>query len=181
MVPEWYIPVAGNKMWWQVWGWISGSIIRRFECDLWKKRCLWNGGRKINMKIRILRRKTENSRHTEITIQEQEPENEISAEIIEIEKKKPKTSGCMKALGIICLIIFASVILDSCLFEWAGKRAAAPWPDDEVKIKKDLHCCMQVLIIKLVVGDGFEPSKSATADLQSAPFGRSGTPPEWNA
>jgi len=33
----------------------------------------------------------ENSRHTEITIQEQEPENEISAEIIEIEKKKPKT------------------------------------------------------------------------------------------
>ncbi len=40
---------------------------------------------------------------------------------------------------------------------------------------------MQVLIIKLVVGDGFEPSKSATADLQSAPFGRSGTPPKWNA
>ena len=69
------------------------------------------------MKIRILRRKTENSRHTEITIQEQEPENEISAEIIEIEKKKPKTSGCMKALGIICLIIFASAILYSCLFE----------------------------------------------------------------
>ena len=29
----------------------------------------------------------------------------------------------------------------------------------------------------MVVGDGFEPSKSATADLQSAPFGRSGTPP----
>ena len=27
---------------------------------------------------------------------------------------------------------------------------------------------MQVLIIKLVVGDGFEPSKSATADLQTA-------------
>ena len=59
----------------------------------------------------------ENSRHTEITIQEQEPENDISAEIIEIEKKKLKTSGCMKALGIICLIIFASAILDSCLFE----------------------------------------------------------------
>ncbi len=30
---------------------------------------------------------------------------------------------------------------------------------------------------KVVVGDGFEPSKSATADLQSAPFGRSGIPP----
>ncbi len=26
-------------------------------------------------------------------------------------------------------------------------------------------------------GEGFEPSKSMTADLQSAPFGRSGTPP----
>ena len=25
--------------------------------------------------------------------------------------------------------------------------------------------------------DGFEPSKSVTTDLQSAPFGRSGTPP----
>ncbi len=30
---------------------------------------------------------------------------------------------------------------------------------------------------KMVVGEGFEPSKSLTADLQSAPFGRSGTPP----
>ncbi len=27
------------------------------------------------------------------------------------------------------------------------------------------------------MGEGFEPSKSMTADLQSAPFGRSGTPP----
>ncbi len=27
------------------------------------------------------------------------------------------------------------------------------------------------------MGEGFEPSKSVTADLQSAPFGRSGTPP----
>ncbi len=31
----------------------------------------------------------------------------------------------------------------------------------------------------LVVGEGFEPSKSVTADLQSAPFGRSGTPPDY--
>ena len=29
----------------------------------------------------------------------------------------------------------------------------------------------------VVDGDGFEPSKSATADLQSAPFGHSGTHP----
>ena len=31
----------------------------------------------------------------------------------------------------------------------------------------------------MVVGEGFEPSKSVTADLQSAPFGRSGIPPTW--
>ena len=30
---------------------------------------------------------------------------------------------------------------------------------------------------KMVVGDGFEPSKHSAADLQSAPFGRSGIPP----
>ncbi len=30
----------------------------------------------------------------------------------------------------------------------------------------------------LVEGEGFEPSKAEPADLQSAPFDRSGTPPE---
>ena len=34
---------------------------------------------------------------------------------------------------------------------------------------------------KMVVEDGFEPSKSVTADLQSAPFGRSGIPPHIGA
>jgi hypothetical protein len=29
----------------------------------------------------------------------------------------------------------------------------------------------------MVEGEGFEPSKSVTTDLQSAPFGHSGTPP----
>ena len=29
----------------------------------------------------------------------------------------------------------------------------------------------------MVGGDGFEPSKAVPADLQSAPFGHSGTPP----
>ena len=29
----------------------------------------------------------------------------------------------------------------------------------------------------MVVREGFEPSKAEPADLQSAPFGRSGTPP----
>ena len=32
----------------------------------------------------------------------------------------------------------------------------------------------------MVVGEGFEPSKSVTADLQSAPFGRLGIPPVLN-
>ncbi len=36
---------------------------------------------------------------------------------------------------------------------------------------------MRWLMQEMVVGEGFEPSKSMTADLQSAPFGRSGTPP----
>ena len=43
------------------------------------------------------------------------------------------------------------------------------------------NVCLQRLLIRrvseMVVGEGFEPSKSMTADLQSAPFGRSGTPP----
>ena len=33
----------------------------------------------------------------------------------------------------------------------------------------------------LVGEDGFEPSKSLTTDLQSAPFGHSGTPPYESA
>ena len=31
----------------------------------------------------------------------------------------------------------------------------------------------------MVEGDGFEPSKAVPADLQSAPFGHSGTPPGY--
>ncbi len=38
-------------------------------------------------------------------------------------------------------------------------------------------CSLWPLGNPTVVGEGFEPSKSMTADLQSAPFGRSGTPP----
>ena len=33
------------------------------------------------------------------------------------------------------------------------------------------------LALCLVEGEGFEPSKAEPADLQSAPFGHSGTPP----
>ena len=37
------------------------------------------------------------------------------------------------------------------------------------------------LLPNLVVGEGFEPSKAEPADLQSAPFDRSGTPPKRSA
>lgn len=33
--------------------------------------------------------------------------------------------------------------------------------------------------IKMVVGDGFEPSKAWPVDLQSTAFDRSATPPLW--
>ncbi len=34
-------------------------------------------------------------------------------------------------------------------------------------------------LFNMVEGDGFEPSKAEPADLQSAPFGHSGTPPGY--
>lgn len=34
--------------------------------------------------------------------------------------------------------------------------------------------------LRMVEGEGFEPSKAEPTDLQSAPFGRSGTPPQMN-
>ena len=34
-----------------------------------------------------------------------------------------------------------------------------------------------MLFMKLVEGEGFEPSKAEPSDLQSDPFNRSGTPP----
>ena len=40
---------------------------------------------------------------------------------------------------------------------------------------------MRCVVLKMVVGDGFEPSKDVLADLQSAPFGRSGIPPKNGA
>jgi hypothetical protein len=33
------------------------------------------------------------------------------------------------------------------------------------------------VVLELVEGEGFEPSKAEPTDLQSVPFGRSGTPP----
>ena len=36
------------------------------------------------------------------------------------------------------------------------------------------------VVAKMVEGEGFEPSKAVPADLQSDPFGHSGTPPHKN-
>ena len=42
---------------------------------------------------------------------------------------------------------------------------------------RDIIRTQSILMIYLVGRDGFEPSKSSTTDLQSAPFGRSGISP----
>ncbi len=41
----------------------------------------------------------------------------------------------------------------------------------------DIHASALWNQIEMVVGEGFEPSKASPADLQSAPFDRSGTLP----
>ncbi len=43
--------------------------------------------------------------------------------------------------------------------------------------KKNAPLSRCVILFKMVVGDGFEPSKAEPADLQSAPFSHSGIPP----
>ena len=55
----------------------------------------------------------------------------------------------------------------------AGDTGLEP-VDDGVKVR-----CLTDLANpqSLVVGEGFEPSKTQSTDLQSAPFGHSGTPP----
>ncbi len=68
----------------------------------------------------------------------------------------------------------------------APRYLAALGPNLGRRFSPSPHCAMMlrsrvciVLDTNLVVGEGFEPSKSVTADLQSAPFGRSGTPPDF--
>ena len=63
---------------------------------------------------------------------------------------------------------------------WSGKRDSNPrpsaWKADALPLSysRSSHC----RTTRLVEGEGFEPSKASPADLQSAPFGRSGTPPK---
>ena len=42
------------------------------------------------------------------------------------------------------------------------------------------HCLLKwaKFALRVVEGEGFEPSKAVPTDLQSAPFDRSGTPPK---
>ncbi len=54
-------------------------------------------------------------------------------------------------------------------------RSFSSFPNGSMKV-----CAIWIIwegTKEMVAGEGFEPSKSMTADLQSAPFGRSGTPP----
>ena len=56
---------------------------------------------------------------------------------------------------------------------WSGRRDSnsrpSPWQGDALPLSH--------FRLKLVVGDGFEPSKAELTDLQSVPFGLSGIPP----
>ncbi len=58
-----------------------------------------------------------------------------------------------------------------------GFSSFPAWAEYLIAIRLRVHGLLKVM----VVGEGFEPSKSMTADLQSAPFGRSGTPPGGNS
>jgi hypothetical protein len=59
-----------------------------------------------------------------------------------------------------------------------GKGMKHLIPHLQLNIASAILSCL-ISKAKMVVGEGFEPSKSVTADLQSAPFGRSGTPPDF--
>ena len=52
---------------------------------------------------------------------------------------------------------------------------AAPPRDVDVNVLMDEN----QFIKEMVEGAGFEPAKAKPADLQSAPFSHSGTPPYW--
>ena len=60
---------------------------------------------------------------------------------------------------------------------WSGRRDSnsrpSPWQGDALPLS---HFRIYKTDIKLVEGDGFEPSKAQLTDLQSAPFGHSGIP-----
>ena len=72
---------------------------------------------------------------------------------------------------------------------WSGKRDSnsqpSAWKADALAIELFPHvrrsspteiCLLQPVQIYVVVGEGLEPSKSLTTDLQSVPFGQLGNP-----
>ena len=67
------------------------------------------------------------------------------------------------------------VLICVCYSPFQGVKSGKNRNNNNKKRTCSFRC--KSLIIKLVVGDGFEPSKDVLADLQSAPFGRSGIPP----
>ena len=64
-------------------------------------------------------------------------------------------------------------LADARIEPWSKLLVLPAWEEYD-KLQLDW---VSMLYEMMVVGEGFEPSKSMTADLQSAPFGRSGTPP----
>ena len=65
-------------------------------------------------------------------------------------------------------------LADARIEPWSKLLVLPAWEEYD-KLQLDW---VSMLYEMMVVGEGFEPSKSMTADLQSAPFGRSGTPPQ---
>ena len=68
---------------------------------------------------------------------------------------------------------------------WSGKRDSNPrrsaWKADALPTELFPHTLFRPPIrYCMVEGGGFEPPKAEPTDLQSAPFGRSGTPPSWS-
>ena len=61
--------------------------------------------------------------------------------------------------------------------KWSGKRDSNPRPSAWKADALATELFPLKNIIYGVEGEGFEPSKAKPADLQSAPFDRSGTPP----
>lgn len=59
--------------------------------------------------------------------------------------------------------------------------ASSAWKAEVIAIIRCPHLNSSVPSYKMVEGEGFEPSKAEPADLQSAPFGRSGIPPRYLA
>ncbi len=87
-----------------------------------------------------------------------------------------------KGLFVASLLTLRAVACENVLslsLESNLSRRFSPFPD-ECKLSQS-HRSYHIAVVNHGGGEGFEPSKSMTADLQSAPFGRSGTPPRGNA